>query len=215
MPPEIDIHQLPIPMWNLLCPGCRYDLTGLPSHRCPECDLELDMADVVRPWHRLRSPTFTGRERPLPDFGLECARCEASLAGAERETCAECSAPLGLERLKPGGEWFTVDRVLRRGVPIDLIRAILTEEYVPYRVEEHRTYREIYGMTAIDPVRLRVMSEFFFDLLRLVRVREEEHLSDVERSSPGEWPCPDCGENNPGHFDVCWSCSADRPEDAS
>jgi hypothetical protein len=169
------------------------------------------MADVVRPWHRLRSPTFTGRERPLPDFGLECARCDASLAGAEGTACVKCFAPFDLERLKPAGEWFTVDRELRRSIPVDLIVALLTEQYVPYRIEENQTYRAIYGLSATDPVRLRVMSAFFFDFLRLVRVREQEHLSDVERSSPGRWACPECGESNPGHFDICWSCSAQRP----
>ncbi len=211
MPPEIDIHQLPIPAWDLLCPGCRYVLTGLTSHRCPECGLDLDMADVVQPWHLVRSPTFTGRERPLPDFGLECRSCDEALVGAVGSMCVKCAAPLDLDQFKPASEWFTVDRVIRRGIPMELIEAMLTEEYVPFRIEKDRTYREIYGLTATDPLRIRVMSEFFFDFLRLVRVREEEHRCDVERSSPGEWPCPDCGEKNPGHFDICWSCSADHP----
>ena len=212
MPPEINIHQLPIPAWDLRCPGCRYDLTGLPSHRCPECGRKLDMADVVQPWHRVRSPTFTGREQPLPDFGLQCRSCDKPLAGGVGSACGKCAAPLDLERLRPTRKWFTVDRRIGRGIPTDQIQAMLTEAYVPFRVEADRTYREIYGITAMDPIRLRVMSEFFFDALHLIRVREEEHLSDVERSSSNEWPCPECDEKNPGHFDICWSCSTDRPE---
>ena len=212
MPPTIDIHQLPIPMWDLRCPDCHYDLTGLPSHRCPECGLSFDIADVVQSWHRLRAPTFTGREQPVPDFGLECAKCDEPLVGSMGSVCGHCAAPLDLEKVRPTRKWFTLDRMIRRGVPMDLIEALLVEEQVPYRIEKDQTAGEIFGFTTMDQVRIRVLSEFFFDFLHLVRIREEEQQSDVERAAQDRWTCAECDEKNPGHFDLCWSCSEDRPD---
>lgn len=27
-----------------------------------------------------------------------------------------------------------------------------------------------------------------------------------------DWTCTKCGESNPGSFDVCWNCSAEKPD---
>ena len=109
---DIDLNALPIPDWGIECPTCHYPLVGLPSHRCPECGTEFDMAEVVKPWHRLREPRFTGHERPLPDFGLLCQACRHPLAGAERYECPDCGVPFDVEVMRPRRTWFIVDQSL-------------------------------------------------------------------------------------------------------
>jgi hypothetical protein len=42
-----DPDALPIPDLGLRCPGCGYNLAGLPEHRCPECGRALDFDDHI------------------------------------------------------------------------------------------------------------------------------------------------------------------------
>ena len=31
---------------------------------------------------------------------------------------------------------------------------------------------------------------------------------------PDNWICPECGEEVPGEFDLCWSCNTPYPDDS-
>ena len=42
-----------------------------------------------------------------------------------------------------------------------------------------------------------------------------ELLKPYQESSKivlSDWTCTNCGEGNPGSFDVCWNCEAEKPE---
>ena len=207
---EIDLNQLPIPDWGVECPRCRYPLLGLPSHRCPECGLSFDMSDVVKPWHRLRDPHFTGQELPLPDFGLCCRKCQNPLAGARSRACRSCSEPFDPELIRPRRSWFIVDESLGGDVALAGLEILFSAERVPFARAPGKLLREIYGGGDIIGSRLLVPREFYFEVLWLIR-RAALDMQRVREHPEPDWTCPQCREEVPGHFDLCWNCESPRP----
>lgn len=206
---EIDLNGLPIPDWGLECPQCRYPLVGLPLHRCPECGTEFDMAEIVKPWHRVRDPRFTGHELPLPDFGLLCRACQQPLAGAPTRQCPGCGAEFDPEAIRPYRQWFLVDQAMCGEVALVGLETLLAVERVPHTRAHRKALAEIYGVTDMVGSRLLVPREFFFEVLWLIR----QAALDIQRirEHPGEqWTCSNCGESVPAHFDVCWNCESPR-----
>lgn len=164
---EVDLHQLPIPSWNLSCPSCGYCVNGLTSHRCPECGREFDMSVMVPTHARLRDPTFTGEESPLLDFGLRCHSCDRPLIGAEDGLCPHCATAFDPTALLPSEPWFGVPAWMRYGVPVEIVALMLDDAFVPY-IARHAQNAFVAGS-----MQLSVASEFFFDLLYLTRQRSE------------------------------------------
>lgn len=203
----VDIHQLPIPDWGLQCPGCGYPLRGLPRHRCPECGREFEIAELISPWTRLRDPRFTGAELPLPDFGLPCPACGRPLAGATAPACPACAAPFDPQDWRPTRPWFVVDRELCATLPVPGVQALLAAEQVPYMPLTERSAGEIYTGQSLVITRLRVPSEFFFEVLWLIRRALAEQAAARRQAA---WRCRACGRRNPGNFEVCWNCQAER-----
>lgn len=203
---NVDLNQLPIPDWGLECPGCRYPLRGLPSHRCPECGAELDIPSLVGPWTRLRDPWYHGDESPLPDFGLACATCDTELAGASRNACPNCGETFDLQALRPRASWFLIDARFCGSVALPALQVLLTTELVPHIPVEERTVREIYGGHNAFFTRLRVPSEFYFDVLALLQQARRDIEAAHQRGAAGDWVCTQCREENPGNFDLCWNC---------
>ena len=209
---EIDLNQLPIPDWGLRCPTCRYDLQGLPSHRCPECGGALDIPALVRSWHRLRAPTFTGRELPVPDFGLTCDRCEAALAGARLQSCPACGEPFDLQTRRPARKWFNGLETTNDVVAVHVLLSELARAYIPYVAHETRSAFTLYHGSPTPDHRVQVASEFYFDFLYLVQQERHRWLKSQALTHTA-WYCTQCHEENPGNFGVCWNCQAARPGD--
>lgn len=206
---DIDLNQLPIPDWNLQCPTCGYPVRGLPSHRCPECGTALEIPALVQPWTRLREPWFIGDELPIPDWGLECPVCDVPVAGLRAHQCLECGNDVRPALRPPGREWFVVERNHLRGLIPSQLEILLQHEYIPYLASEERTVREIYS-GATWARRLRVPSEFYFDMLFVIQ-RELSTIAERRTAAPGpDWTCPACGETSPDHFAICWNCGAER-----
>ena len=208
---DIDLNTLPIPDWGLICPKCRYPLVGLPLHRCPECGTEFRMSDVVKPWHRLREPRFTGHELPFPDFGLRCRNCQEPLAGARTRQCQNCGTRFDPRALRPSKEWFVVDRVVCGDVPLGVAEALFGTERVPHLRSSAKGVAQIYGVSQVIGVPLLVPREFYFEVLWLIRQATLEMQQTREHPAP-EWACPKCGAAVPGNFDVCWRCQQRRQE---
>lgn len=206
---DIDLLQLPIPNWGLHCPNCNYALAGLPGHRCPECGTEFDITELVTTWTRLRPPAFTGHEQPWPDFGFDCRGCGTPLHGARDFTCGVCGRRFDPEALRPASEWFVLGSDLTCELPMPGVQALLAAELVPYQPVQERTIREIYGGHGITFARLRVPSEFFFDVCHLLTRARVEIARNRAIAETHDWACASCGEVNPGHFELCWNCGAE------
>ena len=202
---EIDLQQLPIPeSWDIPCPGCGYSLCGLPAHRCPECGLDLVMEDIIKPWHRLRDPHFTGLELPFPDFGLACGACESPLAGAERHACPTCGDAFDPLARLPEKDWFAAESWMIHDMPQPLLEMILVAEYIPHTFRE---FRSPFGFESLEMVASR---EFFFDFLAVVRRERIQMADNRDAARTGQWRCGGCDEENPPNFDVCWNCEVPK-----
>ncbi len=205
---EIDIEQLPIPDWNLVCRKCGYSLKCLSEHRCPECGQQIVMGELLEPWMRLREPQFTGRELRLPDFGLACGECDAPLAGATELHCPSCRAPFDPYDGIPKGEWYKIPLPLLGGLPPQEAEMVLAEEFIPCVRIERRDLSRILGVDALADIRLQIPSEFYFDLLAALR---RHALTAADPAGP-DWTCSNCQESNPATFKICWNCR--QPETA-
>jgi rubrerythrin len=202
---DVDLTALPVPDWNLVCPRCRYPLQGLPAHRCPECGLALDMSKIVAPWTRVRGPRFSGHELPIPDFGLGCGGCGTPLLGWSTRQCPECGAMFDPEARRPAKAWFAVEPEMCGPMLTPMVEMLLAGEYVPHFYLDHKTFLDISLGGSARGARLMVHREFYYELLWLLR--EEAKRVERERASVGdEWRCGQCGADNPGNFDLCWSC---------
>lgn len=210
----IDLHQLPIPDWDVECPVCKYPLKGLPSHRCPECGLQLDMEKIVQTWTRLRPPFFTGRELPVPDFGLHCRHCDAALTGAPTHRCPQCSLPFDLPALAPRDAWFKLDVDWSGNLPLAPLAATLLDEAVPHVLESNDAFSSVYGTSHPGSARIRVRAEYFFDTLWLI-ARERARLRALIQKGVSRARCKACGASNPPNFELCWKCGCSMIEQQS
>ncbi len=200
---DIDIEQLPIPDWGLHCQSCGYPLKGLPEHRCPECGTRLDLPALLQTWMRLREPQFTGGELPFPDFGLSCAECDEPLAGVSEHRCPSCRTPFDAQALIPPGEWCTIPPSLPGDIPARTLEMLLAEEYIPYVKRVLRDVSHIYGIDPHAEIRFEIPADFYFDFLLALR---REQLRAQQQAGHPDWQCEQCGESNPGSFQICWNC---------
>jgi hypothetical protein len=208
-------RQRPIADVGLVCPQCGYLLTGLMEERCPECGtafcvrdlldeqslLDFDDGAPVRTFEdgrlRRREPRLTGKERPLPDWGLRCAACGRPVAGASANECPHCGALFDLDALTGRGDWVEVGGYFSEGIGLTLAMGLLYQDQVPFMAIGFLRTR----------ARLLVAREFLFDALEcLTAAKAGPALSAGE-----EWQCPECEEQVPDNFGTCWNCGASRP----
>jgi hypothetical protein len=95
---------------------------------------------------------------------------------------------------------------------LSLVEHLFENERIPFVQLDSKTVGELYmGGHALGR-KLMASSEFYFDVLfqlrRLLRGIDNERQAGEGR----EWRCASCGEEIPGHFDLCWNCEAERPE---
>ncbi len=160
------------------------------------------MASLVPSWTRLRDPRFTGRESPLPDFGLACEACGVSLAGAFDRVCGHCGEPFDPTARRPSRPWFVLEPAVYEPLPRALLEMILRDEQVPHLVRPGLSALGVAGFSVLLP------SEFYFECRWLIQ-RAHQQLAAEEQGGRGEpWRCGLCGEENPAGFERCWNCGS-------
>lgn len=219
----------PIVDIGLRCPECDYLLTGLMSERCPECGHRFLVRDLIEdhveddilmapqgPLYtdahlKRREPLYTGKERPLPDFGYRCAACDQLLAGASGDVCLHCGEPFNLQPIHVVGEWVNLSPLLSM-FPSQVrahVQDLLYQAAVPFLVDNAGLSRAWGFDLGLGRGGLRVPHEFAFDALAALAEAGAHSLSE----DMADWICPACGENVPGGFEICWSCEHPHSED--
>lgn len=160
---------------------------------------------------------FDPEQLPLADFGLSCKGCGYPLANLTRLQCPECGLKIVLDDYIPEGAmpplWADGDRVK--------LTADIAELFTAYQIPYLEIQDASWGMLPmLDNIRRRegppigVPRERYFEAIDLLRrVKHDEPLPPPppkpDDDAP-DWACPACGEENPGHFEVCWQCQAAR-----
>lgn len=91
---------------------------------------------------------------------------------------------------------------------VHLVRSMLTREGIGARLRR-QFLAPLMGEIPADDARAELLVAADAAPAATALIDAARHARDVER------PCPACGEQNPGAFELCWSCGADLPGDRS
>jgi hypothetical protein len=150
---------------------------------------------------------------PIPDLGLCCPRCRYVLAGLPQHRCPECGLEFEMEDLLPPGDFPVVIYNGREVAMSDDIAKLLKGAQIPFqRVKSNLDH--IYGLTHVDTqgAKLGVPRSCYFEVIHLLQGYDAGQEPEFQPASGGEWPCPKCGEVNPGNFQICWNCREEAPK---
>lgn len=161
---------------------------------------------------------FDPEELPLADFGLACAGCGYPLARLTRMSCPECGRAVDLGEYIPEGAMPTL---YSEGQPVRYTEAVaaLLKLYAIPHVQMTDQAGLLPGL-AVGGSRLAgpvaVARTHYFEAIDLLRRQKlGEPMPDPPPASGAikgiDWACPACGEENPGHFEVCWNCGQENP----
>lgn len=158
-------------------------------------------------------------EAPLADYGLRCRACGYPLAGVTRAACPECGAAFTLEDYIPEGAFPPLIADGQMVHVTDELAELFDAYHLPI-VEMNDPIAQVFGGGVVPwsvksrrGAAIAVPRERWFeavDLIRRWRLAEELPPPPDEPEPGPDWSCGACGEENPGHFQVCWNCTAPR-----
>ncbi len=140
---------------------------------------------------------------------LTCPRCRYSLRGISGVYCPECGLHLEYE---PVTVFTAADQSLVWAAALvmdrhEISNLIVTGSFDPFL-----------GMfaRASSMPRLMVPHKFYREGVEVLEREFGKRLFKRGETPPRppaspRWECPGCGEKVPGSFDICWSCSSQRP----
>lgn len=154
--------------------------------------------------------SFDAHALPVPDLGLRCLQCGYPLAGLSVHRCPECGRQFSVDEHIPSGD-FPV--VIIDGKPALVTPEImeLMQKYQIVFTQRTGPMENVYSMnlSLAGKCELAVARERYFEVIDLLRRRETgEPMPEppIVGDAAAEWTCKTCGEENPGNFELCWSC---------
>ena len=170
--------------------------------------LERDPDEELYDWSNLPPPRFTGKELPIPDFGLACAECGEPLAGWHKFDCPECATPADLPATVPDRPFVRAYRSPRLE-QVRMAKLILDTNHVPNRLGNESLQMAMGELPFVQiSSEVLVPNSHYFDALYTLH----HDWPESGAASADEWTCHECGEICPGTFEVCWNCSAEREQ---
>jgi len=159
---------------------------------------------------------FDPEQLPLADLGLSCMGCGYPLAGLGRLRCPECGSAVDLEAYIPEGAMPPLYAEGRQVRMTDAVAELFRRYGIPHvQMTDSVGMLPGLGMSG-SLVRgyVAVARTHYFEAIDLLR-RQKLGEPMPPPPPPGrikgiDWACPTCGEENPGHFEVCWNCGGDN-----
>ena len=62
------------------------------------------------------------------------------------------------------------------------------------------------GQLPADVIQVEIQVQPGYRELARQLIHEYENRATGQALRMTSWPCPDCGEDNPSSFDICWKC---------
>jgi hypothetical protein len=95
----------------------------------------------------------------------------------------------------------------------ELSETVLVRDALLHRGVRATIQNEFSGRTAIPefrpPAEVWVSNDSDYETAR--RIVTDAIATIDSKSHAAPWTCPTCGEENPQSFDICWSCSHEKP----
>lgn len=135
-----------------------------------------------------------------------CLACGYRLDGARRPSCPECGRGFDPDDASSFGVRFDHPEMLIETRQEWIGRAMSAELFdagILNQVEVAASDIVVFASTG--RVRIYVDAE---DLPRSQTLMSQRRLDRVADAGGRTWPCPQCGEEVPSSFEVCWSCGA-------
>lgn len=190
--PRFTGNELPVPDFGLPCRNCGADLGGSPQHACRQCGQEFDPQSF----------------RPATDWFSVTTVMDGTVKSLKLSPVQHSAAAEGPTTPGAVSAGLTVDLI-----HLPLIEPLLEHDNIPFFAHDAKTmYDIVFGGRPAANAKVVVASEFYFDFLWLVRKAARE-MAEARLAGEGRtWRCPQCGEEVPGHFDLCWNCQALHPD---
>lgn len=159
---------------------------------------------------------FDPDEFPTPDLGLRCMNCGYPLGGLTECRCPECGRKFDYEEYIPPGDFPPVIVDGKNALLTPDVGDALRRAKIPF-MQVMGAAENLYGLNSVTHTasRVGVPRSLYFDAVDVLRqLRDGEFALPPLDHSP-DWFCPQCGEENPGTFELCWQCDSARPESTS
>ncbi len=155
-----------------------------------------------------REPRIRHQDMLSADLAFECPRCAYNLTGVSGEYCPECGIALAYE---PVTVFTAADLSLAWAAVLVLDNARISNLLVSSSFD--------LGLAVLrrksSYPRVLVPFKFFYEAADLLQrefgAREFGPAAQPIRSGPHlpPWRCSQCGEENPGTFEICWQCASE------
>ncbi|MCB9854995.1 MAG: hypothetical protein H6818_04850 [Phycisphaerales bacterium] len=158
---------------------------------------------------------FDPEALPTPDLGLRCMKCGYPLAGLSERRCPTCGSPFEYESFVPKGDYPAVIVDGKEALLTPDVQDALRRAKIPYMEIAEET-AGLYGMHSVTQSKSRVgvPRSLYFDAVLILRQLHVGELEFPPEAVAADWTCPSCDEENPGTFEICWQCGAQRQDDA-
>ena len=152
---------------------------------------------------------------PTPDLGLRCMKCGYPLGGLSEHRCPECGTKFEYSDFIPAGDFPVAIVDGKEALLTPDVQDALRREKIPF-MPLHSAVEDLYGISPVTmrPPRAGVGRSYYFEAIDLLRRLRDGVFALPPLDDSPDWDCPNCGENNPGPFEICWQCQTARPGDA-
>jgi len=158
-----------------------------------------------------RKPRLSPKDAVDAPLEGKCPSCHYSLRGIEPRYCPECGLHVEFE---PVIVFSAAEHAL-----VAAAGMLMDQHRITNMIVMPEAFDALLGMLGRSKrmPHLMVPYKFLFEAAKLLEDRFGKRTfaageKPPRRESGTSWTCPGCNEENPGTFEICWSCGASPPQ---